>query len=69
MLVAIPTTGEFVIPSILGGEKVVVWGWLIYQGFTAFRDWALGSALSNVLMLVMLIIIAAYVMYVGTEEF
>lgn len=69
MLVAIPTTGEFVIPAILGGDKIVLWGWLIYQAFTKYRDWALGSALSNVLMLVMLIIIAAYVKYVGTEEF
>jgi len=69
MLVAIPTTGEFVIPSILGGDKVVLWGWLIYQAFMHYRDWALGSALSNVLMLVMLGIIAAYVKYVGTEEF
>jgi spermidine/putrescine transport system permease protein len=69
MLVAIPTTGEFVIPAILGGDKIVLWGWLIYQAFTKYRDWALGSALSNVLMLVMLVIIAAYVKYVGTEEF
>jgi ABC-type spermidine/putrescine transport system permease subunit I len=69
MLVAIPTTGEFVIPSILGGDKVVLWGWLIYKAFTSYSDWALGSALSNVLMLVMVIIIAAYVKRVGTEEF
>jgi len=63
MLVAIPTTGEYVIPSLLGGDKVVNWGWLIYKCFTSYRDWALGSALSNVLMLVMLVFIAAYLWY------
>jgi len=63
MLVAIPTTGEFIIPSLLGGDKVVNWGWLIYKSFTSYRDWALGSALSNVLMLVMLVLIAAYLWY------
>ena len=63
MLVAIPTTGEFIIPSLLGGDKVVNWGWLIYKCFTSYRDWALGSALSNVLMIVMLGFIAAYLWY------
>jgi spermidine/putrescine transport system permease protein len=63
MLVAIPTTGEFIIPSLLGGDKVVNWGWLIYKCFTSYRNWALGSALSNVLMVVMLGFIAAYLWY------
>jgi spermidine/putrescine transport system permease protein len=69
MLVAIPTTGEFVIPSLLGGDKTVLWGWLIYKAFTSYRDWALGSALSNVLMVVMLIFIAAYVRFMAKEEY
>jgi spermidine/putrescine transport system permease protein len=68
MLVAIPTTGEFVIPSLLGGDKTVLWGWLIYKAFTSYRDWALGSALSNVLMIVMLFFIAAYVWFAAREE-
>lgn len=69
MLTAIPTTGEFVIPSILGGDKVVIWGWLIYKAFTSQRDWALGSALSNMLLVVMMIVIVLYVKLWGTEEF
>jgi spermidine/putrescine transport system permease protein len=69
MLTAIPTTGEFVIPAILGGGKVVVWGWLIYEEFTAGRNWPMGSALSNVLLLFMLLIIALYIKAVGTEDF
>ena len=69
MLTAVPTTGEFVIPAILGGGKVVVWGWLIYEEFTAGRNWPMGSALSNVLLLVMLGIVVLYVKAVGTEDF
>jgi spermidine/putrescine transport system permease protein len=69
MLVAIPTTGEFVIPTIAGGSKVVVWGWLIYTNFTRPGTWPLGAALSNILLLFMLIVVALYVRSVGTEEF
>jgi len=69
MLTAVPTTGEFVIPQILGGSKVVVWGWLVYEEFTSGRNWPMGAALSNVLLLVMLVIIVVYIRTVGTEEF
>ena len=71
MLVAIPTTGEFVIPAILGGGKVVLWGWLIEESFMGMGggNWALGSALSNVLLVVMLVVVALYLKAVGSEEF
>jgi len=69
MLTAIPTTGEFVIPTILGGGKVVLWGWLIEEAFMKQRDWALGSALSNLLLVVMMLVIVMYVKLWGTEEF
>lgn len=69
LLVAIPTTGEFVIPAIAGGDKVVVWGWLIYTNFTRPGMWPLGAALSNILLLIMIIVVALYVRSVGTEQF
>ncbi len=71
MLVAIPTTGEFVIPVILGGGKVVLWGWLIEEAFAGMGggNWAMGSALSNVLLVVMLVVVALYLKAVGSEEF
>jgi spermidine/putrescine transport system permease protein len=68
MLVAIPTTGEFVIPVILGGGKVVVWGWLIEQAFLAGHNWALGSALATVLLVFMVIVIALYARAMTSEE-
>ncbi len=69
MLVAIPTTGEFVVPAIIGGGKVVLWGWLIYQAFTAGRNWPLGAALSNVLLVFMLLIVGLYLKAVGNKDF
>jgi ABC-type spermidine/putrescine transport system permease subunit I len=42
---------------------------LIYEEFTAGRNWPMGSALSNVLLLVMLGIIVLYIKAVGTEDF
>jgi spermidine/putrescine transport system permease protein len=69
MLVAIPTTGEFVVPAIIGGGKVVLWGWLIYQAFTAGRNWPLGAALSNVLLVFMLIVVALYLRAIGNKDF
>jgi spermidine/putrescine transport system permease protein len=69
MLVAIPTTGEFVVPQILGGGKVVLWGWLIYQAFTAGRNWPLGAALSNVLLVFMLVVVALYLRAIGNKDF
>jgi spermidine/putrescine transport system permease protein len=71
MLVAIPTTGEFVIPAILGGGKVVLWGWLIEESFMGMGggNWAMGAALSNVLLVVMLLVVVLYLKAVGSEEF
>jgi ABC-type spermidine/putrescine transport system permease subunit I len=69
MLVAIPTTGEFVVPAIIGGGKVVLWGWLIYQAFTAGRNWPLGAALSNVLLVFMLIVVALDLRARGNKDF
>ena len=69
LLCGIPTTGEFVVPQILGGDKIVVWGLDIYKAINSYRDLALGSALSNILLMVMLAVIVLYVKLWGTEEF
>ena len=62
MLVAIPTTGEFVIPAILGGDKVVHLGLAHLQGVhRPAVTGPLGSALSNMLLVVMMIVVALYV--------
>ena len=54
MLVFIPTVGAFLTPDILGGGKVSFIGNVIERQFKTFRDFPFGSALSLVLMLIVL---------------
>lgn len=55
LLVFVPSLGEYVIPDLLGGAKVMLIGNLITEMFLKSRDWPMGSALSVALMLTLLI--------------
>lgn len=55
ILVFIPCLGAFVTPDILDGARTVMLGNLIQQQFLTARDWPFGSAVSFVLMAVMLV--------------
>jgi spermidine/putrescine transport system permease protein len=68
ILVFIPSAGEFVIPDLLGGSKVLMTGNLIQQQFLNARDWAFGSALAVMLGVLMLGAIMLYVRKVGTDK-
>ncbi|MGQ3296551.1 MAG: ABC transporter permease, partial [Shinella sp.] len=46
VIVFIPALGNFVVPAILGGAKVMMLGNLIEQQFLAARNWPFGSALA-----------------------
>ncbi len=50
ILVFIPSTGQFVIPDILGGSKTVMVGNVIAQQFGPSRDWPFGSAVAFLCM-------------------
>ena len=54
LLVFIPTVGEFVIPDLLGGAKSLMIGNLVENQFLEARDWPFGSALSMMIMGVIL---------------
>ncbi|MBQ1890261.1 MAG: ABC transporter permease [Selenomonas sp.] len=49
-MVFIPALTTFVISALLGGNKILLVGNIIEQEFTAAYEWQLGSALSMVLM-------------------
>ena len=49
-MVFIPALTTFVISALLGGNKILLVGNIIEQEFTAAYDWQLGSALSIILM-------------------
>ena len=60
LLVFIPALGSFVTSDLLGGAKQVMIGNLIQNQFTVARDWPFGSAVSFVLMVLVLIPVLAY---------
>lgn len=66
LLVFVPLTGEWVIPSILGGGKSYYLGTFMANQVTDSRDWPLGSAAATLLVVVMLVVVALYLRVVRT---
>ena len=65
VIVFIPALGNFIVPTILGGAKVMMLGNLIEQQFLAARNWPFGSALAMMVMSVMLVLLFVYVVVSG----
>jgi len=55
ILVGVPSTGEYVIPTILGGGKVLMYGNVVADQFQSTGDYPFGAALSVSLMVVLTI--------------
>ncbi len=55
-----PALGEFVIPDMLGGARTLLAGNLITEQFLKSRDWPFGSALSLVLIALVLSSLAGF---------
>jgi spermidine/putrescine transport system permease protein len=60
LLVFIPSVGAFITPDLLGGAKTIMIGNVIQNQFIKSRDWPFGSALSILMMVVILIPIFIY---------
>jgi spermidine/putrescine transport system permease protein len=61
MIVFIPSVGNFVVPDILGGAKGLMIGNLVEQQFLSARNWPFGSALSMIIMAVVLTVLLVFV--------
>jgi putrescine transport system permease protein len=59
-LVFIPTIGEFVIPSLLGGSDTLMIGKILWEEFFSNRDWPVASAVAVVLLLILIIPIVLF---------
>jgi spermidine/putrescine transport system permease protein len=57
VIVFIPSVGNFVVPDILGGAKGLMIGNLVEQQFLSARNWPFGSALSMIIMAVVLAVL------------
>ncbi|MGC9527732.1 MAG: ABC transporter permease [Limnospira sp.] len=65
ILVFIPALGAFITPDILGGAKTVMVGNVIQNQFLQARNWPFGSALSILLMILVLIPVSIYFRWAG----
>lgn len=68
IIVFIPSLGNFIVPSLLGGAKVVMIGNLIEQQFLSARNWPFGAALGMMVMAAVLVLLLVYVRMLSREE-
>jgi spermidine/putrescine transport system permease protein len=59
LVVFVPTVGDFVTPSLVGGPSSSMIGSIIQAQFGKANDWPFGSALSVIVMLVILTVVVA----------
>ena len=57
VIVFIPSVGNFIVPDVLGGAKGLMIGNLVEQQFLSARNWPFGSALSMIVMAVVLTVL------------
>ena len=68
VLVFVPVVGAFVTPDIMSGGKVEMIGTLINRQFGSSRNWPFGSAISFVMMLLVLAGVIYYLRSGSKEE-
>jgi spermidine/putrescine transport system permease protein len=68
LLVFIPALGSFLTSDLLGGAKEILIGNLVQNQFTTARDWPFGSAVSFVMMGLVLAAVMAYLRLRDVEE-
>ena len=67
-MVFIPTVGEYVTPLLVGGSQGSMYGNIIQDFFTKAANWPLGSALSMVMLVVTLALVAVAVRVVDLRR-
>jgi len=68
LLVFIPSLGNFIVPSLLGGARVLMIGSLVEQQFLSARNWPFGAALAMLLMTAVLLCLTHYVLLQSRSE-
>ncbi len=68
IVVGVPATGEYVIPSILGGGKTLMFGNIIAAQFGSSFVWPFGAALATTLTALLLAMIAIMVRATGVSQ-
>jgi ABC-type spermidine/putrescine transport system permease subunit I len=68
MIVFVLAFGSFLIPQLLGGQKNIMIANIIASMFTSLRDWALGSAMSVVFVLIILVVVYLFNNLMGLDQ-
>jgi spermidine/putrescine transport system permease protein len=68
ILVFVPAVGEFIIPQLLGGTESFMIGNMIWTLFLRARDFWFGSAVSIILIALVVVMIALYMRYITKGE-
>jgi len=68
ILVFIPSLGNFIVPDLLGGAKVMMIGNIIEQSFLTARNWPFGACLAIILMIVVVTMLTFYVKLLSKYE-
>jgi spermidine/putrescine transport system permease protein len=56
-MVFIPSVGEYVTPTLVGGTEGIMYGNIVQGFFTRSANWAMGSAMAMVMLLVTLVLV------------
>ncbi len=68
ILVFIPSLGNFIVPEVLGGAKVLMIGSLVEQQFLSARNWPFGATLAMLIMFAVLCVLIVYVRRVLRDD-
>jgi spermidine/putrescine transport system permease protein len=68
ILCFVPALGDFITPDLVGGARTIMIGNLVETQFLSARDWPFGSALSFILMAVVLASLMLYIRVSGTDD-
>jgi ABC-type spermidine/putrescine transport system permease subunit I len=68
ILVFVPSVGEFIIPQLLGGTESFMIGNLIWTLFLKARNLWFGSAVSIILIALVVLMVALYMKYITKGE-
>jgi spermidine/putrescine transport system permease protein len=67
-MVFIPTVGEYITPSLVGGTQGIMYGNLIQDFFTRAGNWPLGSALAVIMLVLTLALVVIAVRVVDLRR-
>lgn len=68
LLVFVPVVGEFVVPDLLGGGKILNVGKIIWIEFFQNKDWPIASAITIILAIIFVLPLVIIQKFIAKEE-